>query len=103
MKDYKKYREKIRKMACFCDIHQVGYPNECTPVNMYFQMCEAYVIGYKFYISYCFGTWSIDYSLDNTIKCRSNMTHIRGIKTDRDMLAKVQEIIHMYRKECGVA
>ena len=103
MKDYQKVADKIRKMATFCDIHQCGWPSEHFQVNLCCQLCEAYVIGYTFYVAYSWGKWSIDYTLDNSITMRADMQSIRGIKTDKEMYAKVQEVIDEIRKHCGVA
>jgi len=80
MKDFRRVAEKIRKMGSFCDIHYCGCPTQHCPVNLHFQLCEAYVIGYGFYVCYCWGKWSIDYTLDNSVKIRANMQHITGIK-----------------------
>lgn len=102
MKDYRRVAEKIRKMGKFSDIHNCGYPTQHCPVNLYFQLCEAYVIGYRFYISYDWGKWSIDYTLNPAITSRSSMQHIPGIKTDREMYVKVEEIINKIREHCGV-
>lgn len=102
MKDYNRVAEKIRNMGKFCDIHQCGCLTQHCPVNLYFQLSEAYIIGYAFYVSYDWGTWSIDYTLDPTIKMRTDMRHISGIKTDKEMYAKVEEIINKIRKHCGV-
>lgn len=102
MKDYKRIIDKIRKMGTFCDIHYCGVPTEHCPVNLNFQLCEAYIIGYVFYVSYCWGSWSIDYTLDTSIKMRADMKHICGIKTDKDMYARVEKIISDIRKHCGV-
>ena len=93
---------KIRKMGNFCDIHNCGSPTEHFPVNLSFQLCEPYVIGYVFYVAYDWGKRSIDYTLDTSIKTRADMKHIRGIKTDRDMYTKVEEIINEIRDNCGV-
>jgi len=102
MKDYKKVAEKIRKMARFSDIHNCGCSTEYCPVNLHFQLCEAYVIGYHFYVSYNFGRWYIDYTMNPAIKIRTQMSRIEGIKTDREMYAKVEEIINKIREHCGV-
>ena len=102
MKDYQRVANKIRKMGNFCDIHNCGSPTEHFPVNLSFQLCEPYVIGYIFYVAYDWGKWNIDYTLDTSIKMRSDMKHIRGIKTDRDMYTKVEEIINEIRDNCGV-
>lgn len=102
MKDYNRIANKIAKMGKFSDIHNCGYPTEQNPVNLYFQLCEAYVIGYSFYVSYDWGKWNIDYTLDPSIRIRTNMQHIRGIKTDREMYAKVEEIINKIREQCEI-
>lgn len=102
MKDYKKVADKIRKMGNFCDIYYCGMPTEHCPVNLCFQLCEAYIIGYVFYVSYNWGSWSIDYTLDTSIKMRAEMKHISGIKADKDMYAKVEKIINEIREHCGV-
>lgn len=102
MKDYKKVAEKIRKMGHFSDIHYCGCPTEWFPVNLFFQLSEPYIIDYVFYIAYSCGKWSIDYTLDNSIKTRSDMLTIGNIKTDRDMYKKAGEIIDEIRRHCGV-
>lgn len=102
MKDYKKVVDRIRKMGNFCDIHYCGTPTEHCPVNLYFRLCEAYIIGYVFYVSYNWGSWSIDYALNTSIKMRADMKHISGIKTDRDMYTRVEKIINEIREHCGV-
>lgn len=102
MKDYKKVADRIRKMGNFCGIHYCGMPTEHFPVNLYFQLCEAYIIGYVFYVSYNWGSWSIDYTLDTSIKMRADMKHISGIKADKDMYGKVEKIINKIREHCGV-
>ncbi len=102
MKDYIKVAERIRTMGNFCDIHNCGCPTKNHPVNLYFQICEAYIIGYGFYVPYECNEWSIDYTLDNAVKIRSDMQTIRGIKTDKDMYNKVEEVINKIRRKCGV-
>ena len=102
MKDYRKVAEKIRKLGKFCDIHNCGCPTEDTPVNLYFQLDEPYVINYRFYVSYSCSEWCIDYTLDNSICSRIDMQHIRGIKTDKEMYNKVEEIINNIRRFCNV-
>lgn len=102
MKDYKKIAEKIRKMGKFCDIHNCGIPTEYFPVNLRFQLCEPYVIGYVFYISYDWGKWNIDYTLDNSIKERVYMNHIGEITSDKKMYEKVEHVINEIRKHCGI-
>ena len=102
MKDYRKVASKIEKMGKFSDIHNCGYPSEHYPVNLYFQLCEAYIIGYGFYVACEWGKWSINYTLDPTITRRADMQSIRGIKTDREMYEKVEEIINKIRVHCGV-
>jgi len=100
MKSYKKVADKIRKMGSFSEIYNCGNPTSFTPVNLYFQLCEAYVIGYTFYICYNGTTWSIDYTLDPSVTMRCKMQSIRGIKTDREMYQKVKEIIDSIREQC---
>lgn len=102
MKDYNRVANKIRKMGVFCDIHNCGMPTEHFPVNLRFQICEPYVIGYVFYVSYDWGKWSIDYTLDTLIKVRADMRHICGITTDREMYEKVEQIINEIREHCDV-
>ncbi len=101
MKDYKKIADKIRKMGIFCDIHNCGCPTEHFPVNLCFTLSEPYIVGYTFYVAYNWGKWSIDYTLDFSVKMRSDMQSIRDIKTDREMYIKVEEVINMIRKHCG--
>ncbi len=48
------------------------------------------------------GSWSIDYTLDTSIKMRADMKRISGIKTDRDMYVKVEKIINEIREHCSV-
>ena len=102
MKDYKKYAKKISEMGKFGYITQEGEPNRFHEVNLKFQLCEPYVIGYFFYVSYSFGKWSIDYSLKSFEDVRVNMEHIEGIKTDKEMYENVKEIINKIREHCGV-
>ena len=102
MKNYRKVAEKIRKMGSFSDVHNCGCPTQHCPVNLYFQLCEAYVIGYGFYVSYDWGKWSIDYTIDRPVNTRAEMQSINGIKTDREMYEKVEKIINMIREHCGV-
>lgn len=102
MKDYKRVANKIGKMGCFCDIHNCGMPTKYHPVNLSLQLCEPYIFGYVLYVAYSFEKWSIDYTLDTSIKMRADMKHIEGIKTDRDMYVKVEEIINEIREHCGV-
>lgn len=98
MKDCKKVASKIEKMGKFSDIHNCGYPTRHFPVNLYFEFSEPKVKGYAFYIAYDFGKWSIDYSLDSSVKTRVKMQHIRGIKTDREMYEVVQKVIYKIRE-----
>ena len=70
-------------------------------VNLSCQLCEPSVIGYVFYVGYDWGKWSIDYTLDTSIKARADMKHIGGITTDREMYEKVEEVINEIRKYCG--
>lgn len=102
MKDYRRIAEKIRKMGTFSNIHNCGCPTENHPVNLCFELSEAYIIGYRFYVAYSFGSWSIDYTIDRPVNMRTDMQSIRGIKTDREMYAKVEEIINKIREHCGV-
>ena len=102
MKDYRKVAAKIEKMGKFSDVHNCGYPTEHCPVNLYFQLCEAYVIGYGFYVSYDWGKWSIDYTLNPNVTMRADMQSINGIKTDKEMYEKVEEIINKIREQCGM-
>lgn len=97
MKDYKRIAKKIRKMGKFSDVHNCGYPTENYPVNLCCELSEPYIIGYIFYIAYDFGEWSIDYTFDPSIKLRSNMQHINGIKTDKEMYMNVEKIISEIR------
>lgn len=99
MKDYNKYAVKISKMCKFCDIHQCGSPSKHHQVNLFFQLSEPYLLGFKFYICYSFGEWNIDYSIDKTVQMRADMKTIRGIKSDKEMLEKVEEVIQQYRKQ----
>lgn len=108
MKDYKKVAREIGKMASFCDIHNCGCPTEHVPVNLYFQMCEPYIIGIGFYVSRDWGEWSVDYTLNPEIKMRADMVHVRGIETDQQMYAVVAKVIEQIRdsvkkKEAGKA
>ena len=102
MKDYNRVANRIRKMGTFFDIHNCGMPTEHFPVNLSFQLCEPYVVGYVFYVGYDWGKWSIDYTLDTSIKSRVDMKHIRGITTDKEMYEKVEQIINEVREHCGV-
>lgn len=102
MKDYNKYAAKIRKMGTFSDIHQCGCPSENFQVNLCFQLCEAYIIGYTFYVAYSFGEWSIDYPDAEPVNMRSDMKTIRGIKTDKQMFIEVEKIINHIREYCGI-
>lgn len=101
MKDYKKVAEKICKMGFFCDVHNCGCPKEHSPVNLFFQLSEPYIIGFRFYVSYSFGMWRIDYTLDNSVRSRAGMQSVSNIKTDREMYKKVEEIIDEIRSSCG--
>lgn len=102
MKDYKKYAKKISEMGKFGNITQCGEPNRFHEVDLKFQLCEPYVIGYFFYVSYSFGKWSIDYTLKSFEDVRINMKHIEKIKTDREMYEKVEKVINKIREYCGV-
>ena len=102
MKDYKRIASKISKMGKFSDIHQCGGPTKNFPVNLYFKLAEPYVIGYDFYVDYSFGEWSIDYSVKPMTTMRTDMKHIGGIKTEKDLLVKVETILNQTRKKCGV-
>lgn len=102
MKDYKKIAAKISKMASFSNIHQCGIPTVNFPVNLYFELCEPYIIGYKFYVSYTGNVWGIEYTLDNSIDVRAKMNSIRNIKTDKEMYLTVENIINDIRERCGV-
>lgn len=102
MKDYEKIAKKIRKMGTFCDIHNCGIPTEHFPINLRFQLCEPYVIDYVFYVSYDWGKWNIDYTLDNSIKEREYMNHIGEITSDKKMYEKVEHVINEIRKHCGI-
>lgn len=100
MKDYKRVAKRIGEMGTFCEIFNCGCPTENFPVNLYFKLSEPYVIGFEFYVSYSFGEWSIDFTLDNSIHIRTDMQRIRCIKTDREMYSKVEEIIGKIRNLC---
>ena len=102
MKNYRKVAYKIEKMGKFSDIHNCGYPTENHPVNLYFELSESYIVGYSFYVAYNFDSWSIDYTIDRPVNMRTDMQSIRGIKTDREMYIKVEEIINKIRERCGV-
>jgi len=97
VKDYNRIAQKIREMGSFCDIHNCGCPTEHVPVNLYFQMCEPYIIGIGFYVSYDWGKWSIDYTLNPSVKMRADMEHIRGIKTEQEMYFLVSNVIEKIR------
>lgn len=97
MKNYNRIAQKVGKMASFCDIHFCGCPTEHNPVNLYFQMCEPYIIGIGFYVSYDWGEWSVDYTLNPEIKMRADMVHVRGIESDRRMYAVVAKVIEQIR------
>lgn len=99
MKDYMRIAKRIEKMGTFSDIHNCGYPIEHLPVNLYFELSESNVKGYCFYVAYDFGKWQIDYTLDNSIKVRVKMQHIRGIKTDREMYETVEKVIYKIREK----
>ena len=101
-KDYVKIGNKLRKLAAFGEISQLGGPTDHVPVNLRLTLCEAYVIGYTMYIAYIWGKWSIEYTYDPAVCCRADMECIKNIKTDREMYAKVEEIIGEIRKRCGV-
>ncbi len=102
MKDYRTIASKIMKMGKFSDVHNCGFPTEYCPVNLYFQICEPYVIGYSFYVSYDWGKWEIDYTLNPSVKRRTDMQNISGIKTDRELYEKVKSILNKIRQQCGV-
>jgi len=102
VKDYKKIAQKIRKMGKFSNIYNCGCPTEYNPVNLHFKLSEPYIIGYEFYVYYNGYEWSIDYSLNACVRLRTDMQSIRGIKTDREMYIKVEEVINKIRKHCGV-
>ena len=97
MKDYNRIAQKVGKMASFCDIYNCGCPTEHNPVNLYFQMCEPYIIGIGFYVSYDWGEGSVDYTLNPDIKMRSDMERVRGIKTEQEMYAIVSSVIEQIR------
>ena len=102
MKDYRKIAAKIGKMGKFSDIHQCGGTTKNFPVNLYFKLSEPYVIGYDFYVDYSFGEWSIDYATKPMTVKRTDMQHIGGIKTEKEMLAHIERIIRQIRTKCGV-
>lgn len=102
MKDYKKVAEKILKMGRFCDIHNCGEPHEHMQVNLFCQLSEPYVIGYRFYVAFDGREWNIDYTLNPAVKMRSQMKKIRHIKTEKEMLLHLKEIIHEIRKQEGI-
>lgn len=97
MKDYKKYARKIGQMGKFCDIHQCGCPTESFPINLSFEFAEEGLKDFRFYVSYSFGKWDIDYCLKKPVVMRADMLTFRGIKTDRDMYATVEKIIKAIR------
>lgn len=97
MKDHNRIAREIGKMALFCDIHNCGCPTEHVPVNLYFQMCEPYIIGIGFYVSCNWGEWSVDYTLNPDIKMRADMEHVGDIKTEQKMYDVVSKIIEQIR------
>lgn len=100
MKDYCRVAKKVGKLGTFSKVAQYGYPNEYHPVDLYFQICEAYVIGYGFYVSYSLGEWEIDYG--KVHQPRYQMRSIRGIKTEREMLERLDAVLWEIRGWCGV-
>lgn len=102
MKNYKRIASKISKMGKFSDIRQCGGPTKDFPVNLYFKLAEPYVIGYDFYVDHRFGTWSIDYATHPLTAKRSDMEHIGAIKTEKELLTRVESIINQMRRKCGV-
>lgn len=102
MKDYVKIGQKIQKLGNFSEISQCGYPSQYFPVNLFCRISEAYIIGYSFYVSYNGATWSIDYSLTPCVEVRTDMEHIRGIKTEKEMLREVDELLWKIREQCGI-
>lgn len=101
MKDYKKVAERIRKMGYFSSIYNCGSPSVCHPVNLCFELSEPYVIGYTFYVSYSFGKWTIDYTIERPETIRYKMQSIGGINTDAEMYARVEEILNRIRRHCA--
>lgn len=102
MKDYQKVAEKIRKMGGFSEISNCFSPTPHNPVDLYFRISEPYIIGIEFYVSYSFGKWIIDYTIDKPVSRRTDMRSIRGIKTDKEMYFTVEKIINQIRKAHGV-
>ncbi len=100
MKDYKTIGMQICNFGKFSEICQCGTPTPYIPVNLCCKICEPYIIGYAFYVAYDAFTkrWSIDYSIDEPLTNRSQMQHIKGIKTDKEMYAKVNDILEELRK-----
>lgn len=96
MKDYKKYAIKIGKMENFGEIHNCGYPAKHFPVNLYFELAKNPAC--RMYVGYYSGKWQIEYTTDENIRCRGDMIRTRRFKTDKEMYAKVQEVIGILSK-----
>ena len=101
MKDYKKVAERIRKMGKFSSIYNCGSPSACHPVNLCFELSEPYTIGYAFYVSYSFGKWTIDYTIERPETTRYKMQSTGNINTDAEMYARVEEILNQIRRHCA--
>lgn len=96
MKDWKKISERIMKLGRFTDVHQCGFPSEYHQVDLHFRVNEPYIIGYSFYVSYSFGMWKVDYA-EKPVELRTDMKHVYGIKTEKEMLKAVDRYLQDLR------
>lgn len=47
----------------------------------------------RFYAVYMNGEWKVDYSTDRSVKDRSKMSHLCGMKTAREMIDTICKTI----------
>jgi hypothetical protein len=100
MKDYNKVAAKILKIVK-ANIVQCGSPTCYNSVNLRIQITEPYIIGYVFYVAYNGTSWTINYTYESGLDIRYKMTAI-SVKTEKEMLSNVKEIVDNIREKCGV-
>lgn len=85
--------EKILSKADFRVCNPIGYDTKYIQSDIFFSKYEDDDRFIKFYICKEFGTWSIDYTYDKNVEYRSDMHTVRKIKTQKDLLLKIDELL----------
>ena len=70
--------------------------SEHFPVNLYFELAKNPAC--RMYVGYYFGEWHIEYTTDENIRRRADMIRTGRFKTDKEIYAKVQEVIGILSK-----